>query len=91
MKTHKKVYSITENEAEEIKQILGSGYAGQIQNHLQQLNINNSKGLPYSSNTIRQWFNRLKFNDLHYKKIISLCRKKTREQKKLQQQLKKIA
>ena len=93
MKTHncKYDYSIKIIDREKIKAVLGNRYAKQIQLVLNNANIPNSKGMPFTVGNVRQCFNRLKISSLAMKEINKLCMRTKKEQLKISKQLEKLS
>ena len=84
-------YYFTAKKKEAIKRVLGYKYIQVISDYLLENGIKNTKGEPYSNNSIRVLMNTQTSNKIVFAKILELYSIKKAEQKKLENKLKKIA
>lgn len=74
----------------DIKKVLGWGYANEIVNHLKKRKIYNTNNVPYSAASVRLVFNNKRTNDLVVKEILKCYKKELKLQEKLQQEIKNL-
>lgn len=78
-------FSITKQN--DIKKVLGYGYASKIALHLKNRKILNTNNVPYSTASVRLVFNNHRTNDIVVKEILKLYKKELKAQQKLQAEI----
>lgn len=74
----------------DIKKVLGYGYANKIVNHLKKRKLLNADNVPYSAASVRLVFNNHRTNDIVVKEILKLYKKEQKAQQKLQAEINKL-